>query len=87
MTDTRQSYSGFTVALHWVTAALVVSQIAIPMVTEDLARPERRLWMTGHMSLGLVLMIVTLGRLVVRSVCAVFDTYFAPEAGRHSKAL
>ena len=66
MTDTRQSYSGFTVALHWVTAALVVSQIVIPIVTEDLARPERRLWMTGHMSLGLVLMIVTLGRLVVR---------------------
>lgn len=27
------------------------------------------------------------GRLVIRSICAVFDRYFAPEAGRHSKAL
>ncbi|MBP6545480.1 MAG: oxygen-independent coproporphyrinogen III oxidase [Phenylobacterium sp.] len=42
---------------------------------------------------GLVVMqgdrltVTDLGRLVVRSVCAVFDAYFAPEAGRHSKAL
>lgn len=27
------------------------------------------------------------GRLIVRSICAVFDAYFQPEAGRHSKAL
>ena len=33
------------------------------------------------------LTVTDLGRLVVRSVCAVFDTYFAPEAGRHSRAL
>lgn len=66
MTDTRQSYSGFTVALHWVTAALVVSQISIPIVTEDLARPERMFWMNAHKSLGLVLMVVTLARLAVR---------------------
>jgi len=31
--------------------------------------------------------VVGHGRLVVRSICAVFDAYFAPEAGRHSKAL
>lgn len=66
MTHTRQSYSGFTVALHWVTAALVVSQIAIPIVTEDLARPERMFWMSAHKSLGLVLMVLTLARLAVR---------------------
>jgi oxygen-independent coproporphyrinogen-3 oxidase len=27
------------------------------------------------------------GRLVVRSICAAFDQHFAPEAGRHSRAL
>ena len=27
------------------------------------------------------------GRLVVRSICAAFDAYFAPEAGRHSRSL
>lgn len=36
---------------------------------------------------GLRLKIVGHGRLVVRSVCAAFDAYFEPEAGRHSKAL
>ncbi|WP_340647363.1 oxygen-independent coproporphyrinogen III oxidase [Phenylobacterium sp.] len=33
------------------------------------------------------LTVTEVGRLVVRSVCAVFDAYFAPDAGRHSKAL
>jgi oxygen-independent coproporphyrinogen III oxidase len=27
------------------------------------------------------------GRLVIRSICAAFDTYFAAAEGRHSKAL
>lgn len=27
------------------------------------------------------------GRLVIRSICAAFDAYFQPEAGRHSRAL
>jgi len=31
--------------------------------------------------------VVGFGRLVVRSVCAVFDAYFQPEAGRHSRTL
>ncbi|WP_296595372.1 oxygen-independent coproporphyrinogen III oxidase [Phenylobacterium sp.] len=31
--------------------------------------------------------VVGYGRLVVRSVCAVFDAYFQPEGGRHSRAL
>jgi oxygen-independent coproporphyrinogen-3 oxidase len=36
---------------------------------------------------GAVVQVTELGRLLVRSVCAVFDAYFAPEAGRHSKAI
>lgn len=36
---------------------------------------------------GRRLEIVGAGRLVVRSVCAAFDTYFEPAAGRHSNAL
>lgn len=66
MTDTRQSYSGITIAVHWLTAALVVSQIVIPIATEDLARPERMFWLSLHKSLGLVLMVVTIARLLVR---------------------
>ena len=33
------------------------------------------------------LQVLERGRLVVRSMCAAFDRYFEPEAGRHSKAL
>ena len=36
---------------------------------------------------GGLLTVTEAGRLVVRSVCAVFDTYFDPTAERHSKAL
>jgi oxygen-independent coproporphyrinogen-3 oxidase len=36
---------------------------------------------------GPVLHVTETGRLLVRSICAVFDAYFAPEAQRHSKAL
>lgn len=47
-----------------------------PFVQDDLVRIE-----------GGRVRIVGRGRLVVRSVCAVFDAYFAPDGGRHSKAL
>ena len=36
---------------------------------------------------GARIVVSELGRLAVRSVCAVFDRYLAPEAGRHAKAL
>jgi oxygen-independent coproporphyrinogen III oxidase len=36
---------------------------------------------------GARLQITSPGRLVVRFVCAAFDRYFAPDGGRHSKAL
>nr|WP_272887040.1 oxygen-independent coproporphyrinogen III oxidase [Phenylobacterium aquaticum] len=36
---------------------------------------------------GAVVQVTELGRLLVRSVCAEFDAYFAPEGGRHSKAI
>ncbi|MET0271627.1 MAG: oxygen-independent coproporphyrinogen III oxidase [Phenylobacterium sp.] len=36
---------------------------------------------------GASLAVTELGRVLVRSVCTVFDTHLAPEAQRHSKAL
>jgi oxygen-independent coproporphyrinogen-3 oxidase len=36
---------------------------------------------------GVSLMVTETGRILVRSVCAVFDTHLAPEAQRHSKTL
>jgi oxygen-independent coproporphyrinogen-3 oxidase len=47
-----------------------------PFVGDGLARMEAgRLQVLGP------------GRLVVRSICAAFDQHFAPDAGRHSRAL
>jgi oxygen-independent coproporphyrinogen-3 oxidase len=48
----------------------------VPFVGDGLARME-----AGR------LRVVGPGRLVVRSICAAFDQHFAPEAGRHSRAL
>ncbi len=36
---------------------------------------------------GVRLMVTERGRILVRSVCAVFDAYLAPEAQRHAKAI
>ena len=36
---------------------------------------------------GARLVVMETGRILVRSVCAVFDTHLAPEAQRHSKTL
>jgi oxygen-independent coproporphyrinogen-3 oxidase len=36
---------------------------------------------------GTCLTVTDPGRVLVRSVCAVFDTHLAPQARRHSKAL
>jgi oxygen-independent coproporphyrinogen-3 oxidase len=58
---------------------------------EELAEPRARL--RGFAADGLVrlqreeVMVTDLGRPLVRSICAAFDAYFLPEAGRHAKAL
>jgi oxygen-independent coproporphyrinogen-3 oxidase len=36
---------------------------------------------------GVDLMVTEPGRVLVRSVCAVFDTHLSPDAQRHSKTL
>ena len=33
------------------------------------------------------ILVTEAGKLVVRTICALFDVYFAPEGGRHSKSL
>jgi cytochrome b561 len=39
MVDTRERYSGLTATLHWVTVALVLTQLAILWISADLPRP------------------------------------------------
>lgn len=58
---------------------------------EVLAAMQERLQPFRHDGLvegeGGKVRIVGAGRLLVRSICAALDEYFAPEEGRHSKAL
>jgi oxygen-independent coproporphyrinogen-3 oxidase len=69
---------GEVCARHGRTFSAVAEPVArlAPFVADGLVRLDRkRLEVVGH------------GRLVVRSIAAVFDAYFNPEAGRHAKAL
>lgn len=66
MIQTRERYSAFTLTVHWLTAALVVTQFAIAWGTEGMEKPVRGFWMMGHMSIGLTILVITLVRLVVR---------------------
>ena len=66
MAETRTRYSGFTLTLHWVTVALVLTQIAILWISADFDKAERGAWMMGHKSIGLVILFLTLGRLSSR---------------------
>jgi oxygen-independent coproporphyrinogen-3 oxidase len=57
----------------------------------DLAEERARLEDFAHDRLirlvGDRVIVTELGRLAIRSICAAFDRYFAPEGGRHAKAL
>ena len=57
----------------------------------DLAEERARLAAFVHDGLiqtdGARIVVTELGRLAIRSVCAVFDRYFEPNGGRHAKAL
>lgn len=66
MAGTRERYSGLTLTLHWVTVLLVVTQLAILWISADLPGPDRGLWMTGHRSIGLVILFLALAGLGVR---------------------
>ncbi|MFN3583412.1 oxygen-independent coproporphyrinogen III oxidase [Phenylobacterium sp.] len=65
-------------ARHGRTVSDLAAEVAAlaPFAADGLVRIE-----------GSRIVVLGAGRLVIRSICAVFDTYFRPEAGRHSRAL
>jgi cytochrome b561 len=64
--DDRTRYDGFAIALHWLTAALVVAQFALAELWEFPSRPTRHLMIVTHMSLGIVLTVVLIVRIAWR---------------------
>jgi len=66
-TDQRRQllrYNNVSVAIHWLTAALLVTQIYVGFVFADMARgPVRGEWFTWHKTLGATILLLSLVRL------------------------
>jgi cytochrome b561 len=60
-------YAGPAIAFHWITAALVLAQIALGLSFADMAKgPERTELFTWHKSVGALILVLTLARLAYR---------------------
>ncbi len=66
--DDRTRYDGFAIALHWITAVLVVLQFTLGETWDFAARPARHLMIVSHMSLGILLSAVVIVRIVWRLI-------------------
>lgn len=60
MAEPRNRYSTVSLILHWLIAALVVTQVALITVYES---TESRDFVNAHKSVGLTILVLTLGRL------------------------
>ena len=59
-------YDQMTVALHWLTAGLVILQFGLAELWGFFPRPAHRIMVLGHMSFGLVLAAVFATRIIWR---------------------
>lgn len=60
-------YNNVAVALHWVTALLVVTQVVVGFTFMSMAQgPQRGDWFTVHKTLGATILILSLARLAWR---------------------
>jgi len=63
MSEPRHRYSTVSLTLHWVTAALVVTQIVLVTLAEQNEGPGARELIGLHKSVGLTILVLTLARL------------------------
>ncbi|MDJ0389953.1 cytochrome b [Roseomonas sp. E05] len=66
--DDRTQYDRVAMTLHWLTAALVLAQFALSQTWEFFERPGRHLLIVTHMSFGILLTLVVVGRIAWRLV-------------------
>lgn len=66
--DDGTHYDGVAIALHWLTALLVVCQFALAELWGFFPRGARHLMITTHMSLGIILTAVIIARIVWRLI-------------------
>jgi cytochrome b561 len=66
--DDGSNYDNVAIALHWLTALLVVVQFALGQTWDWFARPTRHLMIATHMSFGIILTLVVLARVLWRFI-------------------
>lgn len=64
--DTGENYDSVAITLHWLTAFLVIVQFALGQSWDWFPRPTRHLMVVTHMSLGIILTLVVLARILWR---------------------
>ena len=65
-------YANLVVAIHWVSAALILTQVYLGFTFSDLPKgtPERTFFFTWHKTVGVVILLLALTRLAVRLIDA-----------------
>ena len=66
--DDKTNYDNAAITLHWLTALLVVVQFAMAETWDYFAKPTREVMESTHVSLGLLLAMVILTRIVWRLI-------------------
>jgi cytochrome b561 len=66
--DDGRNYDRVAITLHWLTAALVVVLFVLGQTWGWFPRPTHHLMVVTHMSLGIILTLVVLGRVIWRFV-------------------
>jgi cytochrome b561 len=64
--DDRTHYDGVAMTLHWLTAALVLTQFSLALLWDSFGRPTHHLMVVAHMSFGIILTVVIVARIVWR---------------------
>ena len=59
-------YSKVAIALHWILAALIISNFVLANVAEDLARELRGAYMNPHKAIGISILLFSVFRLYWR---------------------
>lgn len=68
MAGLRERYSGIAILLHWALALLLLFQLGLGWALEDLPRGTMFVAFQFHKSVGILILVLSLARLVVRLV-------------------
>lgn len=64
--DDGTNYDRVAITFHWITALLVLNQFALSQLWGLFGRPAHHVMVVAHMSFGIILAIVIVGRIVWR---------------------